>query len=105
MRRFATFLVLALAVVFMAASAEAIEGNPRKGKFLFRKNCRSCHGVTASDLSPISKTQAQWKAVYENPGSVPCAKDWTGLSQEEKQDIFSYAYGFAKDSPTPAKCE
>lgn len=105
MRRFALFMIMVLTVVFAAASAEAIEGNTRKGKFLFRKNCRSCHGVKASDLSPSSKTQAQWKAMYDNPGSVPCAKDWPAMSDEEKKDIFAYAYGFAKDSPTPAKCE
>ena len=105
MRRFALLMVLALMVVFTAGAAEAVEGNARKGKFLFRKNCRTCHGVTASNLSPNSLTQAEWKKFYENQASIPCAKDWPAISDEEKKDIFSYAYGFAKDSPTPAKCD
>jgi hypothetical protein len=41
-------------------------GNYRKGKYLFRKNCRSCHaeGKTAKDLSPINFTQKEWTAIF-----------------------------------------
>lgn len=95
-----TGLILALAVVSMAFA----EGNARKGKYLYRQKCRTCHGVNASDLSPNSKTQADWKKTFAKPEAIKCAKDWKGVTPEERADIFSYLHDFAKDSPSPAKC-
>lgn len=96
-----TALILALSVVGMAFAAE---GNARKGKYLYRQKCRSCHGASASDLSPSSKTQAEWKKVFAKPEAIKCFKDWKGVTPEEKTDIFTYLHDFAKDSPSPAKC-
>lgn len=95
-----TALILALAVVSMAFA----EGNARKGKYLYRQKCRTCHGASASDLSPNSKTQADWKKVFAKWEGVKCAKEWKGLSAEERGDIFAYLHDYAKDSPSPAKC-
>ena len=94
-------LVLILAAVSLAFAAE---GNARKGKYTYRAKCRTCHGASASDLSPNSKTQAEWKKVFAKWESVKCAKEWKGLSAEDRTDIFSYLHDFAKDSPSPAKC-
>ena len=94
-------LILALAAVSLAFAAE---GNARKGKYTYRAKCRSCHGATASDLSPSSKTQAEWKKVFAKPESLKCFKEWKGLSAEDKTDIFTYLHDYAKDSPSPAKC-
>lgn len=91
-------LILAFATVALA------EGNARKGKYLYRQNCRSCHGQSASDLSPNSKTQAEWKKLFAKSEAIKCAKDWKGVSAEDKKDIFAYLHDFAKDSPSPAKC-
>ena len=55
-----------LIMVFVLVSIGMVmadgKGNARKGKYLFRKNCRSCHSEdgSAKPLSPIDKTQAQW---------------------------------------------
>lgn len=95
----ALFLTVAVASMAMAFGG----GNARKGKFLYRKNCRSCHGQTASDLSPSTKTQAEWKATFENTGAIPCNGDWK-VNESDLNDIFTYLHDFAKDSPTPAKC-
>ncbi len=105
MRRFKTITVLLLALCLCASMAFAIEGNSRKGKFLYRKHCRSCHGVSASDLSPSSKVQADWKKLYANTAAIPCQKDWGAISDVDRKDIFSYLHEFAKDSPTPASCQ
>ena len=60
--KFVLAVATALITVFAVSMAFAMgEGNARKGKFLYRKNCRSCHGSTASDISPADKTQAEWK--------------------------------------------
>ncbi|BCS89313.1 c-type cytochrome [Pseudodesulfovibrio sediminis] len=94
---------LVTAFVFSMAFAAGGEGNARKGKFLYRKNCRSCHGKTASDLSPATKTQAEWEALFADKAKIKCSGDWT-IKEKDLIDIYSYLHGYAKDSPSPAKC-
>jgi mono/diheme cytochrome c family protein len=94
----------ALITVFAVSMAFAMGGgNARKGKFLYRKNCRSCHGQTASDLSPASKTQAEWTAMFSDTSKIKCSPDWT-VNEKDLNDIFSYLHDYAKDSPSPAQC-
>lgn len=95
-----------LLVVIGAAMAEG-KGNARKGKYLFRKNCRSCHvdGGSAKALSPITKTQAQWDAVFETIGSLKCSGEWDKLSDKDRTDMYAHLHGHAFDSPSPAKCK
>ena len=43
-------LILSSVLVLMLAAASvalSFEGNARKGKYLYRKNCRTCHGASA----------------------------------------------------------
>jgi mono/diheme cytochrome c family protein len=97
--------VLFVASVFGMAVASKPEGNFRKGKYLYRKNCRTCHdGSQAKDLSPADKVQAKWVELYNNTGQIPCSDEWGGMSEQDLTDIFTYMHDFAKDSPTPAKC-
>jgi mono/diheme cytochrome c family protein len=81
-------------------------GNYRKGKYLFRKNCRSCHaeGQTAKDLSPINFTQKEWTQVFTDK-NTKCQDEWSKLKDKDLNDIYTYMYKHAKDSPTPAKCK
>lgn len=100
------FLIGSISIVMAAG-----KGNPRKGKYLFRKNCRICHkeGATGDKvgkpLSPISKTQAEWQKVFDEHGKLECNDQWSKLSEKDSLDIFSYLHGHAYDSPSPAKCE
>lgn len=105
MQRFSLIIITFLVVVMAAGSALALDGNSRKGKFLYRKNCRSCHGVSASDLSPSSKVQADWLKIYGAQATVSCHGDWPAMSKQDVDDIFAYLHEFGADSPTPAKCE
>lgn len=105
MQRFTLIISALLIVVLSAGSALALDGNSRKGKFLYRKNCRSCHGVSASDLSPSSKKQAEWMGLYSAQDTVSCHGDWSALGKQDTDDIFTYLHEFGADSPTPAKCE
>jgi mono/diheme cytochrome c family protein len=94
----------ALITVFAVSMAFAMGGgNARKGKFLYRKNCRTCHGSSASDLSPADKTQAEWTALFSDKGKIKCSPDWT-VNEKDLNDIFTYLHDYAKDSPSPAKC-
>ena len=103
--------ILAIIMVFMGVSITIAmageKGNSRKGKYLFRKTCRTCHmeGGSATDLSPVSKTQAEWEKVYEDTGKLQCKDEFAKLSEKDNLDIYSYLYGHAFDSPSPAKCK
>jgi len=108
MKRIETiFIVLILVVSFAGIALAADKGNARKGKYLYRKNCRTCHikGGDAKELSPISKTQAQWQKVFAEIDTLACKDQWTKLSDKDRQDMYAHLYGHAFDSPSPAKCE
>ena len=96
------FLLVSIGIVIAAE-----KGNARKGKYLFRKNCRACHieDGAAKALSPIDKTQAKWDEVFSNTDKLPCIKEWDKLSEKDRRDIYSYLWGHAFDSPSPAKCK
>lgn len=102
-------LVIVCMLSFASVAVSENKGNPRKGKYLFRKQCRSCHkeGATAKDLSPSSKTQAQWERAFkkEKYEAYPCHEEWAKLSEQDLLDIFTYLRDHAIDSPAPAKCK
>lgn len=102
-----TAVIAALMFVSVTISIAADKGNARKGKYLFRKNCRSCHidGGSAKELSPVSKTQADWQKIFDNSGDLECKEEWAKLSEKDTTDIYSYLHGHAFDSPSPAKCK
>ncbi len=96
------FLFASIAIVMAAG-----KGNARKGKYLFRKNCRTCHceDGTAKPISPIDKTQAQWEEVFKNIDKLQCSKEWGKLSEKDRTDMYAHLWGHAFDSPSPAKCK
>jgi len=104
-RKIMYIVAAALITVFTVTAAFAMGGgNARKGKFLYRKNCRSCHsGEQAKDLSPADMTQAEWTATFADTAKIKCSSDWT-INEKDLNDIFTYLHDYAKDSPSPAKC-
>ena len=102
-------LILLLTITFAGLSDVAAKGNGRKGKYLFRKSCRSCHvdGGRAKELSPISKTQAEWKDAFAEDAyqQLACNEEWANMSDKDLLDIFTYMHDHAFDSPSPAKCK
>jgi hypothetical protein len=93
--------------IALAADEFTNTGNDNKGKYLYRKNCRACHiaGGTAKDLSPNSKTQAQWQRTFNTYEKLACKDEWKKLAQGDLTDIYTYLYNHAYDSPQPATCE
>lgn len=93
--------------VSIGISMAGEKGNARKGKYLFRKSCRACHleGGSAVELSPVSKTQAEWQKTFDAAGDLKCKDEWAKLSEKDTLDIYSYLHGHAFDSPSPAKCK
>ncbi len=99
-------IICFLFVVVGTGLAEQKKGNEKKGKYLYRKNCRTCHidGGSAMVLSPNTKTQAQWDRAFQKRERLKCADEWDKLSDKDIEDILSYLYNHAFDSPTPATC-
>ncbi len=106
-------LSLILGIVLFLTSVGLVfaygDGNYRKGKYLFRKNCRACHTEAgqAKELSPLSKTMAEWEQAFkpETAAGYPCKDEWAKLSESDLNDIYTYLYKHAADSATPAKCK
>lgn len=100
---------LTLVLGFSSMGFSADKGNARKGKYTFRKNCRSCHSETgsAASISPDSKTQAQWTRQFKPAKyqKLTCKDEWANLSEKDRLDIFTYLHKYAFDSPSPAKCK
>lgn len=103
------FSLMALTLVFsLIGTCLAFEpGSDRKGKYLYRNSCRTCHvdGGTATPLGPNSKTMAQWERTFEKYERLECVKEWEGLSETDRNDILTYLYNHAFDSPAPATCD
>ncbi|HEX9081443.1 MAG TPA: cytochrome c, partial [Holophagaceae bacterium] len=58
-------LLSLLALAALAAPLSA-QGSELKGKFFFKKTCKTCHvaGKPGKEVTPLTKTQAQWKAYF-----------------------------------------
>ncbi len=99
-------LLLAIVLVAFAATSTlaADGGNPRKGKYLFKKNCKTCHteGATGGSLTPLSKTMAQWDRYFKKKKHESQA--WENLSEQELLDINQFLFDHAVDSDQPETC-
>jgi len=100
-----------MTVILLAAFTSPMsvfgKANARKGKYLYRKHCRTCHkdGGSAKALSPISKTQAEWDKVFKSYKSLACKDEWEKRKKKDMKDLHAHLWGHAYDSPSPAKCE
>ena len=100
-------MVLVFLFITIGIALAEGKGNSRKGKYLFRKSCRTCHteGAVAKDLSPVSKTQAEWEKTFGALDTLECKEEWVKLTEQDSIDIYAYLHGHAFDSPSPAKCK
>ena len=101
-------LCVTLVMGFSSMVFSANKGNARKGKYTFRKSCRSCHdGSKAVAISPDSKTQSQWTRQFKATKikKLACKDEWSKISVKKKLDIYTYLHKYAFDSPSPAKCK
>ena len=50
-----------------AEEKKVIEGSDSKGKYYFKKSCKSCHGPKGDggEITPVSKTIKQWQRYFD----------------------------------------
>jgi cytochrome c5 len=92
-------------VTFIATSALAADGgNPRKGKHLFKKTCKTCHssGDVGGAVTPMTKTQSQWDRLFDKKKHGE--EEWKNLSEQDLKDIQQFLFDHAADSPQPQTC-
>ncbi len=100
-------LPLLAVVALLAAPLAAEGGSDTKGKFFFKKSCKSCHapGATAKEITPLSKTQAQWKAYFAAAKHKKGAEKLDAIVKPEQiKDIQTFLVNHASDSPQPETC-
>lgn len=105
--------ILVLTLILAIAATSVFAANARKGKRVWKKSCRLvCHdgskpGVSA--LSPVEKTQGQWKELFANDHAA--IKDVHKKGELDKvknvsdwEDMFLYLFDHALDSDQPETC-
>ena len=100
-------LKLLAVVIALTVPLAAQGGSDTKGKFFFKKTCKSCHasGGTAKEVTPLSKTQAQWKAYFATGKHKKGAEKLdTVLKPEQVKDVQTFLVNHASDSPQPETC-
>ena len=107
-----TLMSVIFVFTFVGMGMAVEKGNKRKGKYTYRKVYKACNERGEVDsakphISPDTKTQAQWKRVFDKKefDEFGCKQEWDKLSEKDLLDIFTYLHDHAADSPTPAKCK
>jgi cytochrome c5 len=97
--------IAVIAAIALPLAAEG--GSDTKGKYYFVKSCKTCHaaGKAAKEITPLSKTQAQWKAYFaagkHNKGTE---KIESLVKPEQVKDVQAFLTNHASDSPQPMTC-
>jgi mono/diheme cytochrome c family protein len=99
-----TGVILGAWIVVVAA---APAGSETKGRYYFKKSCKGCHVKKGEggEISPLSRTQAQWKSYMaagkHNKGTEQLTKY---LTAEQLTDVNVFVQAHASDSPQPETC-
>ena len=108
MNSFSKVAAAGLALGLLASLAvSAAQGSETKGKYYFKKTCKPCHveGKSGGLVTPLTKTQAQWKAYFQagkhNKGKEDLSKY---LTPDKIQDVQTFLTAHASDSPQPETC-
>ncbi len=86
--------------------AAAAKGNEAKGRYYFRQTCKTCHakGGKGGEVTPLTKTQAQWKGFWAKAKHPGGADAWSKLGGEQFRDIETFVVNHAADSLQPETC-
>ena len=99
-------VTLVLGLIGLSIAGDKV-GNSRKGKLLFRKNCRACHnGSKAQEMGPYQKKIKEWDGIFakDKYQEYACKAEWEKLSDQDLLDILTYLRAGAADSKVPRGC-
>ncbi|MFB2638770.1 c-type cytochrome [Shewanella bicestrii] len=108
MMKTSTKIAIAVALISsLGLQAYAAEGgNPKKGKHLYKKECKACHsqGGEGGELTPMSKTMSQWDRFFNKDKHKLKPEVFNGLTEQDLKDIQQFLYDHAADSEQPQTC-
>jgi cytochrome c5 len=107
MNRLLKTIAILATITFCATAVLAAEGgNPKKGKYLYKKECKTCHvaGAEGGALTPLSKTMSQWDRFFDRDKHQAKPEVWTGFSEKDLKDIQQFLFDHAADSDQPQTC-
>ena len=98
----ATTLLLVICSALAIAGSPA--GNAKKGEYLYKKACKSCHtdGDIGGKLSPTLKTGAEWQSILDNKQHPQ--GELAALNEDVLTDIGAFIISHASDSDNPKEC-
>lgn len=103
--------VSALAVAAVLSTAALAGGTPKgnetKGRYYFRQTCKDCHtkGAKGGEVTPLTKTQAQWRAYFLKGKHAGGSEVLTKvMSEEQLRDVQTFVVNHAADSLQPETC-
>lgn len=97
-------------LLLAGAGLMAAGPNPYHGRTLYKSTCKLCHrkGGEGINLTPMSKTQAQWEGFFKTKAQGCLKKVETkagkALSAEEVADMKVFLVSHAADSDQPETC-
>jgi cytochrome c5 len=101
-------VVAAVLVLFVLVASFALaEGSDSKGKFYFKKSCKTCHakGGAGGEVTPLVKTQDQWKRYFDKGVHKKGAEKLLDVvPADQLENIQFFLVNHAADSPQPETC-
>ena len=106
-KAFAFFMILIIVGGLFSAARALQKGSENKGRYYFRQTCKECHtkGAKGGEITPLSKTQAQWRA-YFLKGKHAGGTEAITKTMPDAQilDVQTYLVNHAADSLQPETC-
>ena len=84
-----------------------LKGSDTKGRAYYRQMCKDCHtkGAKAGEVSPLTKTQAQWRLYFQKGKHAGGTEPLTKFLEDTKLlDVQTFLINHAADSPQPETC-
>lgn len=99
--------VMLLCGAALVAGSVNPKGNEGKGKYYFKQTCKTCHtkGAAGGEVSPLTKTIAQWRTYFTKGRHSGAAESLTKfMPAEQLIDVQTFLVNHAADSLQPETC-
>ncbi len=103
----AALVAAAILSTIAFAGAAQPKGNDAKGRYYFRQTCKECHtkGAKGGEITPLSKTQAQWRGYFAKARHGAGSEGLTKVMPDAQLlDVQTYLVNHAADSLQPETC-
>ena len=107
MRLFISITAALSMAALLHAGTGAPKGNEGKGRYYFRQTCKDCHtkGAKGGEVTPLTKTQAQWRLYFTKGKHAGGAELLTKImSDAQLLDVQTFLVNHAADSLQPETC-